>query len=660
MSSFAERCIKTMSPAKPTLLSGPEENAKTQESRLCSICQGMLIRPYDDWNESLHNQPYYTKRAVDDVVSSATNGCTICAILWDSILSTRKSRPWIEDGSETVACMLHWNGKSGKFDAIHFNHSVQVHFDLLLDEDVNYLVLGDKNQLRKTSSDASWKLITRWLTECTKNHQSCNQAAKQDTWFPTRLIDVGIQKVGSAPRLILAAETQFGAGKDAYLALSHSWGSKQMETLTTTNISALQDGILLDKLPTTFKDAIRVARRLGIRYLWIDSLCIIQDSKDDWRKEAAVMGKVYQRSYCNIAANAAAEGYEGLFIDRDPSLHSPFKVNLKWKGHERSYYCLYNELWHYGISRTALNRRGWVLQERLLSPRTLYFNHQLFWECRELKACEAFPQGLGPNADFEPDDYEDDSELCPKSWATEITRGSDKYAPWTKVVESFMISGLTKGADKLTALSGIAKEMRSLLDDNYVAGLWERNLAFDLLWYIEKRRQVNWDCSFRVKPYRAPSWSWASVEGRVQFPRGRHDISWGVPLVEILAVEVESVTGDSTGELSSGYILVSGILKRMSELDMFPEHTLDLFPGAATACCIDDMEDFSLKELYCFPIRSMKGHSQEELLCLILTLISGSSDTFRRVGLLALAKDEIDEIDGLEWDIEEWNKVVSS
>lgn len=367
---------------------------------------------------------------------------------------------------------------------------------------MDYLILGDKNHSLKTSSDVSWKLITGWLAECTKNHQSCNQAAKQDTWFPTRLIDVGFQKAGSAPRLILTDKPQFEAGKGAYLALSHSWGSKKMERLTKANITAFQEEFPLDKLSTTFKDAILVARHLGIKYLWIDSLCIIQDDKVDWRKESAVMGKVYQRSYCNIAANAAAEGYDGLFIDRNPSFHSPFKVNLKWKGHERSYYCLYNELWHSGISKTALNRRGWVLQERLLSPRTLYFNRQLFWECRELKACEAFPQGLSPNADFEPDDYEDDSELCPKSWATEITRGSDKYALWTKVVESFMISGLTKGADKLIALSGIAKEMRSLLDDNYVAGLWEQNLAFDLLWYIEKGRQVNWDCSFRVKPYR--------------------------------------------------------------------------------------------------------------------------------------------------------------
>jgi hypothetical protein len=117
-----------------------------------------------------------------------------------------------------------------------------------------------------------------------------------------------------------------------------------METLTTTNITALQDGILLDKLSITFKDAIFVARHLGIRYLWIDSLYIIQDFKDNWRKESAEMGKIYQRSYCNVAANTTTEGYEGLFIDKNPSLYSPFKINLKWKGHERSYYYLYNEL----------------------------------------------------------------------------------------------------------------------------------------------------------------------------------------------------------------------------------------------------------------------------------------------------------------------------
>jgi hypothetical protein len=94
----------------------------------------------------------------------------------------------------------------------------------------------------------------------------------------------------------------------------------------------------------------------------------------------------------------------------------------------------------------------------------------------------------------------------------------------------------------------------------------------------------------------------------------------------------------------------------MSDLDMSPKHTLDLFPGSGTAYYIDNIEGFSLNELYCFPIRSMR----EELLCLILTPISGSSDAFRRVGLLALTKDEIDEIDRLEWDIKEWNKGVGS
>lgn len=302
MSSSAELSIKTISTGTSTFLRGPEENAQSNNSELCSICQGMLIRPFDGWNESIGNQPCYINRAVNDVASSMTNGCIICAILWDSILSTRKSRPWVDDGSETIACMLHWTLKAVNLTLSNLTTTCKFILtciwmkvssarsiylsnpscsNRLRGVDVNYSVHGDKNKLRNTSSDASWELIKPWLTDCTKDHRGCNQEAKQNRWFPTRLIDVGIRKSGGAPRLILTAEARLEAGKDAYLALSHSWGSKQMVTLTTENITAFQDEILVDKLAPTFKDAVLVARRLSIRYLWIDSLCIVQNSEDD-------------------------------------------------------------------------------------------------------------------------------------------------------------------------------------------------------------------------------------------------------------------------------------------------------------------------------------------------------------------------------------------
>jgi hypothetical protein len=152
-----------MLPTMSTLLGGSEETAKTQNSNLCLKCQGIFIRPNNDWKESIRNQPCYMKRAVVDVVSSATNGCIICAILWDSILSTRKSRHWIEDDSEFVSCMLHWNAESGKFDGLHFHHNVQVHFDLLSDE--GKFILANSPPRFSYSNNYTWyrcQLFSTW------------------------------------------------------------------------------------------------------------------------------------------------------------------------------------------------------------------------------------------------------------------------------------------------------------------------------------------------------------------------------------------------------------------------------------------------------------------------------------------------------------------
>jgi hypothetical protein len=119
---------------------------------------------------------------------------------------------------------------------------------------------------------------------------------------------------------------------------------------------------------------------------------------------------------------------------------------------------------------------------------------------------------------------------------------------------------------------------------------------------------------------------------------------------------VELVTEDSTSQVRSGFILVSGILMRMLEFGEFPEYTFDLMPGAGTACCVDDVDDLTLANLYSFPVRSMKSVNGEELLCLILTPSSNSSGVFRRVGLLALKRDELE---GFEWANGEWNRGVS-
>jgi hypothetical protein len=157
-------------------------------------------------------------------------------------------------------------------------------------------------------------------------------------------------------------------------------------------LKPMQTSIAISTLPKTFQDAIELSRQLGVRYLWIDSLCIIQegDKHEDWTRESSMMGSVYQNGYCNIAATAASDGTAGCFRPRDPLLAQPciveFEKGLKKFGLKKGVYDLIPQrLWEEGLSEAPLLKRAWVVQERVLARRVLHFaRNQLFWECKEL------------------------------------------------------------------------------------------------------------------------------------------------------------------------------------------------------------------------------------------------------------------------------------
>lgn len=505
-------------------------------------------------------------------------------------------------------------------------------------------------------------MVQTWLKDCTENHRDCNQGTPETSWLPTRLIDIG-KSQQCIPRLVTSNSIRADASNIRYIALTHRWDSKPLLKLTSQNLQSLEREVPVQSLSAVFSELLQFTKSLGIRFLWIDSLCILQDSKADWQRESLLMSKVYEYAYCNVAATAAADGYNGLFVERDALQHSPFKMTFKWKNYEKAYYCLYSNLWHIGVTTSPLNRRGWVLQERLLSPRTISFNTQLFWECRSLKACEAFPKGLGPNADLESEDVDEAGELCPKSWRRIASETSTRYAPWARIIEQYMVSGLTVASDKLIAVSGIAQAMRSVVNDNYVAGLWERNLLFDLLWYVAPRWNGEGISSFRAPTYQgiglyfisktfkltftAPSWSWASVEGRVHFAHGHRDLSWGHPLIKIHDIKIVPTAGNLAGQLKSGSITISGVLLELQTLCAIDDDMLAMVPGIGTACCIDDWQDLVYEELLSYvPVRSMRSGNGLELLGLLLRPVPGCCEEYLRVGLLSIKKNEIR---GFKW-----------
>ena len=190
-----------------------------------------------------------------------------------------------------------------------------------------------------------------------------------------------------------------------YVSLSHCWGSGPVFRLTVENESSLHDTIPWKLLHFVFQDAALATLELGFSYLWIDSLCIIQNCALDWSTQSSQMGKIFKFATLNIAATGFRHGKRGLFVGRELSELLPMKVFANWQGtwlrpdrrkRRTFYYMVEDDLWTRDITCAPLNRRAWVLQERLLSPRILHFSkRQLFWECLEATFCEVFPEGIG-------------------------------------------------------------------------------------------------------------------------------------------------------------------------------------------------------------------------------------------------------------------------
>ena len=164
-----------------------------------------------------------------------------------------------------------------------------------------------------TGSQETLRFLKDRVKECDEQHPQCHTAQRGTNWYPTRLIDVG---TASDPanrgvvKLIITVETP---PQGSYASLSHCWGNAQMKRLEQKSLEPMKEEILLSQLPKTFRDTVVVCHALNIRYVWIDSLCIVQDSNSDWQREARRMLEVYTNASLNIAATSASNGQVGLF-----------------------------------------------------------------------------------------------------------------------------------------------------------------------------------------------------------------------------------------------------------------------------------------------------------------------------------------------------------
>lgn len=300
-----------------------------------------------------------------------------------------------------------------------------------------------------------------------------------------------------------------------------------------------------------------------------------RDDLSDWFVEAGQMHKVYSHSFCNISAAGAEDSSKGLFFDRDPRISDSSTVSLCVEGlelvdasSESHVDCILVDygFWNNGVSKCPLNTRGWVLQERLLSPRVLHFGRdQLFWECREHAAAECYPDSL-PRLlhNSEPVNFKKfDRKLRGKDLETHKIEAVDDegaffhYQVWNSIVQAYSSTRLTKGSDKLIALSGVAKYFVEPIGDQYVVGMWRKHLACSLLWHVDSKSQVDGSPSARPSLYCAPSFSWTAVDGVVSTTKPTTRKS----LFEIIDVKIDYLSSDPTSLVSGGYIELKGVLR---------------------------------------------------------------------------------------------------
>lgn len=668
-----------------------------------------------------------------------------------------------------------------------------------------------------TSSNEVFKLAMSWITHC---DQMCNpQCAKlRPVWYPTRLIDIralkpkvclntkrdnhtgsltnGTQKVQHPRNIVKLVERVrddphngvYVFGEDSsrsslpnnlYTTLSHCWGQSQHYTLTADTAIDLKNGIDVERLPKTFRDAITFAAQIqNVGWIWIDSLCIYQgggpESEKDWLHEAALMQRVYQESYLNISATASSNSSMGLYWERDCSSLWETEVNVNVDGipgltsHETTReqngdtttVCEFVYQWFVGlfqrpmedevkeaepgvkmasrcekpllplaapelqglrrcilidtsywdnlVNKAPVNTRAWVLQERLLAPRVLHFcKGSIAWECGGFTRAEGHPIDI-PKFNLQQDKVLSEISfkgLDPLQHGKSLRnlrlrdyKEPDPHIPerdlygfelWAHVVEMYSRLNLTMTKDKLVALSGIAQLMATKVlgtqenPTRYVAGLWYKYLESQLLWRLEptfiKHNRTFHHCARRPQEFRAPSFSWASIDAQGGHnDRPGNGIIYGEVTDRDILIEVgegendvliKHKTDNEFGIVTGGHIMVFGKLRRIrlsrGARGMFHWRLLDrgnvcpkLDKEKHCNVYLDAPNDddrlhgiFESDNVYCLPAARgprTEDEQSKSMFCLILQQAVGDDQvkdldiaeqkgTFRRIGMTKLS-----------------------
>ncbi|KAF2812942.1 HET-domain-containing protein [Mytilinidion resinicola] len=585
----------------------------------CEYCTGftkLLGGPFAD-------DHYNHAPSIQALQKSADDGCQLCALIIGEFEHTGELQYMLEDSNDGYPTVVQFVGRTAE-GLLHYQQNpfwreltgLQVYCgadgrndqwscSLCLytqpdDESARSNIIAGRSVEQNSGSEKSLDLLRDWEYECRTNHPGCNlqftdvalssdytnhQAEPEEAppskgpKLPSRVVKVDEQR----PRLYVAEDGEI----EKYLTLSHCWGKTQPFITVKETFAAREAGFDLEDLPKTFRDAITVTRKLGYQYIWIDSICIIQDDSRDWQIESAKMAQIYQNSCLTIAATASPDGSKGCFFDRGPdhaieirytpralsdtdtsqatSAHFE-SLQLSGSGGEAIETATFRACF-VGIyvvdplRKSPLNSRGWVVQERMLSRRLIHFaSDQLFWECQTVFRSEG-----GEYNRIIPDHIHDrltQNLRILEFFGPEPHRGHPAFSwdasllgRWLQLVMQFSQKQLTKEMDVFPALAGVASLMKQRLGEAFCAGSWRSTLHLELLWVAFDAPHTS------PAQWRAPSWSWAALNGEVEYYSFKQWAGFQ-PAADILHVEAEWTSQAFSSPLRpSAHMVVRGFLE---------------------------------------------------------------------------------------------------
>lgn len=492
----------------------------------------------------------------------------------------------------------------------------------------------------------------QWLEDCVVNHPGCRVKKRrlhdallgETVPLPSRVIDVGPSDGSQYPRLL---ETHGMRG--TYLTLSHCWGTAGVMARTLTeNLEARKRRIDIASLSANLRDAIITTRRLGFRYVWIDSLCIIQNSTSDWEVESSKMAQIYNHATLTISASRASSSDAGFLKDSDEA--SGFVIMI----HPRNFGQYYfgktspeSSSFLSDVERGPLNTRGWTLQERILSRRSIFFGQdQIHWECQTARCSQS--------TQMEPQEFSGrtggvsslKSVLDLKYGSSGSVDQEETLKLWYEMLSLFVKRDLSFPDDKLPALSGIVsifdKALSGTETSSYQAGLWKQDVERGLMWMVPSQMKK-----------RIPSWSWSSVDSRVWLMRR---MRFPVSDISDISFDVKPVGRDRFGRVEHALLEFLGLIREVPRLvqrgdsfSFWDEHKEWLYPNALLKDEYGDTigkayldepwfeggrTDAEETTVYCVQIRHNQEVAHHEGKAEALLVCKVSEDMYERVGLV--------------------------